>query len=178
MEYKKIHHDINSNVKVFAYRRVSSKGQKGGFRSQKSLIEAYAKQHGLVIDEWFEDFAVSANKVPITKRNGYMAMDERCEDVFYSSSCPKDENGERIKPLVLVSSIDRLMRRVSDDWSVLTTATGFCQIIFIEAGVNFNDKINEMMDLCRNATQENIELVKTKIELLQLRLTEPCRHFF
>lgn len=80
MKFKKLHHDIDNNTKIFGYCRTSTTRQKNGLGAQKLLIEAYAKQHGLVIDGWFEDFAVSTNKVPIYERKGYMEMENRLNE--------------------------------------------------------------------------------------------------
>lgn len=183
---KPLHHNIENYTKVVAYRRVSTKKQEKGFESQKLLIEDYAKEYGLIIDEWFEDFGVSANKVPIYKRPGYMAMEECIEHEYWSGG----KDGPKPRVLVLLTSIDRLMRQnPEEDFITVQAYCGtYAQIIAVETGVNLTDVFKERVELVKRLVQEKIQknmsqdtLSKVKKEIMKViadydfRWSEPCR---
>lgn len=83
--------------KVFAYLRVSGKGQvKGdGFPRQRAAIDAFCKAHDLVVKDWFEEEGVSGT-LPGESRPAWMEMRNALES-----------NGVKT---IIVERLDRLAR--------------------------------------------------------------------
>ena len=155
----KLHHDINENTKVFAYVRTSTTRQQSGFESQKALIEEYCREHNLTVDEWFEDFGVSANRIPIYEREGYMSMENKV-DSLWSADINK-------RPLVIICNIDRLMRTLYDDdyLTIFSLCHNHAQVISLEEHRNLTDEfiwmVSKIKELTKKACDANNEELKT-----------------